>query len=488
MKRFACFLVALLTAIVCLPLGGCGEKKITVALAAMPASLDPQVASGGAGDTVFSYLFSGLITLDENGLPTGDCAENFYLSADGLKLTFVLKPQLRWTNGKALTSADFAFAIKRLLMPQTGSQYAAQLMSIAGAQAYSEGKAGDVSGISCPDESTLELTLERQDDGLLYAFAAPYLSPCNEEYFNSTDGAYGITTSKTLANGRYTVKSRGESAITLKRKDSASERLPDEISFVLTSSLTEAQSKKLLEGSAAIYTEAELKNTGAAEKKVGTACWALLLAGGESVAADPRFAELIALGGLGDIQRASGIAQLLPSGAADAYMTDKPTARGSDFGLAKSYISQICGEKKLTSMPKLVMAVPDTLEARALTDELVSAWQKNIGLFVTREFVSAATVRSMYKNGSCDMAVLPLEYGGSVAGYYSELASLLGDAEVSEKLGGLSGLSVSAYCYAAEMLLYAGERVFPFANTYTRVYYDDSRMYYEPRFGTLELK
>lgn len=59
-------------------------------------------------------LFSRLIRFDERGLPTGDLAEAWGISADGTVYNFIIKSGVKWHDGEPLTSADIAFTVDLL--------------------------------------------------------------------------------------------------------------------------------------------------------------------------------------------------------------------------------------------------------------------------------------------------------------------------------------------------------------------------------------
>ena len=82
------------------------------------ATLTPFVSSDVYASEVQSYVLETLLqrdpeTLDWNGL----LAEDWLVSADGLTLTFRLRPGLRFSDGEALTAHDVAFTF-RLLMDE----------------------------------------------------------------------------------------------------------------------------------------------------------------------------------------------------------------------------------------------------------------------------------------------------------------------------------------------------------------------------------
>jgi peptide/nickel transport system substrate-binding protein len=56
-------------------------------------------------------LYSRLIHFDERGLPVGDLAQAWGISADGTIYNFALKSGVKWHDGAPLTSADIAFTV-----------------------------------------------------------------------------------------------------------------------------------------------------------------------------------------------------------------------------------------------------------------------------------------------------------------------------------------------------------------------------------------
>lgn len=59
-------------------------------------------------------LYSRLVSFDERGLPVGELAQAWGISADGTIYNFVLKSGVKWHDGSPLTSEDIAFTIDLL--------------------------------------------------------------------------------------------------------------------------------------------------------------------------------------------------------------------------------------------------------------------------------------------------------------------------------------------------------------------------------------
>ncbi|EJW90255.1 ABC transporter, substrate-binding protein, partial [gut metagenome] len=80
-----------------LSLTGCGSPvSFTWLVDQVPDNLDPQLTFRGSDLTAVYNLYSGLVRLDEEGIPQPECAESWEISPDGLTYTFHLKENLHY--------------------------------------------------------------------------------------------------------------------------------------------------------------------------------------------------------------------------------------------------------------------------------------------------------------------------------------------------------------------------------------------------------
>ena len=91
MKKIFSVLLALFLASSSILLGGCSETQsdgadyiFDYAMVGNPESLDPQYASDTSSMTVIGNLFTGLVTMDDNGILSNGVAEDYSISDDGL--------------------------------------------------------------------------------------------------------------------------------------------------------------------------------------------------------------------------------------------------------------------------------------------------------------------------------------------------------------------------------------------------------------------
>lgn len=195
------------------------ETYLACAVSEMPRYFDPQVAGSTGEKIVAVNIFDGLFKLSENGEVQKCAVEDYTVSADGLTYTFYLKNDMKYyisdevsdfleENGKTIegkvTADDFAFGIKRAVMPETASSDFSLLSIIKNAARVHNGEASaDELGVRAVDEYTLEITLEKKKADFLYALTQPVSFPCDEEFFNITSGRYGLDEEYIISNGGF---------------------------------------------------------------------------------------------------------------------------------------------------------------------------------------------------------------------------------------------------------------------------------------------
>ncbi|MEJ7901133.1 MAG: ABC transporter substrate-binding protein [Thermomicrobiales bacterium] len=85
-----------------------------------------------------------------------------------LTVTFTLQPDVLFSDGSPLTAEDIAFTLKGFINPAMGSPKQSKFLTIDGAQAYADGSADDVSGITVVDPQTIQITLAQPDAPFLF--------------------------------------------------------------------------------------------------------------------------------------------------------------------------------------------------------------------------------------------------------------------------------------------------------------------------------
>lgn len=122
------------------------------------ATFDPGLSTDVPSVDAIDMVFTGLVELDDSGKVQGYLASSWDESADHLTWTFHLRPNLKFSDGTPLTSADVAFSIDRALQPaeksNTGPYY---LRYIKDSDKLNAGKIKTIIGdsILTPDANTV---------------------------------------------------------------------------------------------------------------------------------------------------------------------------------------------------------------------------------------------------------------------------------------------------------------------------------------------
>lgn len=188
-------LVALFTAfLIILTVSGCSsdymDAYIYFELENKPSTLDPQLVSTRDESVIVRSIFDTLLRYDDEGKIICSAAESY--DKKGLTYSFKISEDAHWTNGDKLTAYDFEFGFKRALDPKTAAPAVATLDCVEAARAVSE------------DE--LLITLRYDDPDFFNTLTTPIAMPCNEKFFNSCKGKYGLELDSVLACGSYYIR------------------------------------------------------------------------------------------------------------------------------------------------------------------------------------------------------------------------------------------------------------------------------------------
>ena len=203
---------------------------LAVCLASEPDSLDPALNSAVDGATMLVHLFAGLAKWEQdangNTVVVADCVTEL---VDGVKnedgtvtYTYTLKDGLKWSDGKALTAADFVFAWNRAASPALSADYNYMFDVVKGyAEMWEMDEAGEnfvnpdaKLAVEAKDEKTLVVTLSNDVAYWNELLAFPTYFPVREDVV--ANEAWATDPSTYVCNGPYTMTAwEHDSVITL---------------------------------------------------------------------------------------------------------------------------------------------------------------------------------------------------------------------------------------------------------------------------------
>ena len=434
--------------------GGCGDSNkkgdgaghmYSAALASNPKSLDPQFATDPSSATVIKNMYSGLVMQAKDGSITCCNAESYDISADGCVYTFKLREDNYWFFDEneddkidedeyfPVTADDYVFAFRRILDPSMHSPFARDFMCLANSKNVAEGSYATTSlGVQALDEHTLQINLEKPCAELLMLLTTPAAFPCNEEFFLSTKGRYGLDDRSVMSNGAFYVRQwfydpYGSNNILYMRKNEINENekyeiLPSYVSFSIQESDAEVRqcfkdeeaecfSTSKLGG----YNSGKYSVTGQkaitlglvfnpADKLYSNAALRKAVA----LATDKSFLEKEKGS---DIQPAYGV---IPPAVNIFGRSYRELSSDKQFDVfdreqALELVAQAKAELKVSSIDSVKVIVDSsTIDSRHL-HTLSQEWQDSLGIYIGIEDLTTAEFNERIANGDYSIALYPLK-------------------------------------------------------------------------------
>jgi len=139
------------------------EKIFRMNVSSEPPTLDWSLATDNVSFRVITNIMEGLTQFDDDLNPVPAIARKWETSEDGKRITFFLRDDVFWTDGKPVTAYDFEYSWKRLLNPKTGAEYAYFLSDLVNAFEYNSGAIKDSSlvGVRAKSDRILEIHLKK---------------------------------------------------------------------------------------------------------------------------------------------------------------------------------------------------------------------------------------------------------------------------------------------------------------------------------------
>jgi peptide/nickel transport system substrate-binding protein len=175
-----------------------------------PKTFDPAKVDEQASELV-RYLTGGVLVRinRQTQEPEPQLAESFHISSDGTLIVFKLRSGLRFSDGSALTSADVAWSLRRVLAPDTKAVVAEEFLF------------PDKVTVDTPDNLTVRVHLPKCVVGVAKVFDEIAIEPANRpSQGRVTSGPFTVTDYK---RGQYVRLSRNPNCW---RHDSSGVQLP----------------------------------------------------------------------------------------------------------------------------------------------------------------------------------------------------------------------------------------------------------------------
>ncbi len=177
-----------------------------------PQTLDPALSYMQCDLDLLPLVHLTLLDVVDGTRLTNNAAREWKASADARTYTFLLRPEIKFSNGNQVVAADYAYAFERMLDPRTASPGAVYLLGIRGAAEYIKARTTEqaqrtavdsrpterrveptkVAGISAPNSHTLVIELERPDPTFPYVMAIWPAAPVPRKEVERLGPAFGV--------------------------------------------------------------------------------------------------------------------------------------------------------------------------------------------------------------------------------------------------------------------------------------------------------
>lgn len=212
-KKLVATALTVVTAVSMLTFTGCGKakdageakKSITIQAGNSEGDLDPAGVALGMFVQYSNLCLEPLIKYNSEGQLQYRMAKDYTVSDDGLRWTFHLRDDAKWSDGSPVVAADFLNTIKRALDGKTSNSiYADMLSPIVGAsEAYSGTGSVDNVGVKAPDDYTIEFTLKEPCSYFLKLVCLQCCYPSKNGLAKASDASWYTNPETSLGNGAF---------------------------------------------------------------------------------------------------------------------------------------------------------------------------------------------------------------------------------------------------------------------------------------------
>ncbi|MBF1992020.1 MULTISPECIES: peptide ABC transporter substrate-binding protein [Staphylococcus] len=171
-------------------------------------SLDTAKVTDSVSFDKFNQVYEGLYTLNgkDEAVP-GVAKGEPKITNGGKTWTIKLRENAKWSNGDPVTAHDFVFAWRRVLDPNTASEYAYIMYDLKNAEEINMSKKKPKElGVKALDDHTLQFELTKPIPYYKEMLAFGTFMPQNEKIVKKYGDRYGTKADKAVYNGPFKVK------------------------------------------------------------------------------------------------------------------------------------------------------------------------------------------------------------------------------------------------------------------------------------------
>lgn len=463
------------------------DHYFTTVMSGSPLTLDPQTCTGDNAEELIANMFRGLYRVSDGGAVVPAMAESSTVSDDGLVWRFRLSENVMWYGkddfSAECTADDFVFGFQRLMNPALRSERAEEYYCIKNASQINKGVLADLNelGVKALGKYELEITLTEPRTDLESLLAAAPAMPCSREYYELTEGQYGLVEDCIGSNGAFYLRKwhydkwvKNDNFIELRRNELNAEALGTSARAVRYL-INEDGYEDFLAGKTDIFRTSDpdkiFRLSGRYDcSTYSDGVWGVLFnTDGVFSSTDLR----IALGGYVSGEFDNDIYSRADCMIPDGARIGKANYRmASGYPTRVSYSEQELLERGSRAMRELEdgalsgmkLLIPEGTALRGSIGAVIQEWQKNFGVYCMISELSYSDYISALESGNFDAAMVRLSGGSSASAYlsvftrssqknYGGVNSRKLEDIISSALTAGSDISASAYCFEAEQFI-----------------------------------
>ena len=241
LKRILLFLCIFILIISCTNNVNRSSKELFINAGEEPKTIDPTLSGN---DFVYPrHVFETLIIKDKNGNLQGGACESWDISDDGLKYTFHLRENAKWSDGVNVTANDFVYALQRAANPASAAEYTSFVEYIKNAvKVLSSELPVEELGVKAIDDYTLEITLESPTGYFLDILTYPIFAPVRKDIIEKYGDEWSLSPESYIGNGAFVMTERNpdEKIVVVKNTNywNKDNIVPEKITFVMMKDAT----------------------------------------------------------------------------------------------------------------------------------------------------------------------------------------------------------------------------------------------------------
>lgn len=416
---------------------GSGDTSFTL-LANGPVTLNPLLSQSSNDGDVFYLIYTLLVRMYQDEV-IFDGAESVDINDDYTEFTFHLR-DAQFADGTPITADMYEFTIYAMLTPDYGCPTASHFYMLEGAEAYNAGETDDWSTVGCKatDDKTLVFTLAYPYVDFVTELATDMIMPLEKDFVDEKGNNLGASIDDIRCSGPYVLTDwQLESSLTFEKNPNywdAANSFP--VQHVEAIQVSDANTKVAMyennEADAMMVVPSEyisylgddvhiqpgnginmmwLNSQGENGELMGNSNFGLAL----SYALD-RESMMAAINPTTiPANRIVNAAFTTADGTTyqDAYPVDYVGVNG-DVAKAQEYLAAALsdlGYSSVDELPTLHYVTYENTEQKLIAEAIIDQWKQNLGITVELEQYTIGTAIGMFYTGDFDMFDIGIECG-----------------------------------------------------------------------------